>query len=320
MKLVLDVMGNDNSPEYALIAAKKFKHKYPEVDFVIAGDKEKINDNTFEIIDTKNVVHTEESPASMLRNTESSMFKAISCVKEGNADGMITAGTTAAYVLLSNYIIKPIVGINKPGFMSYVPTSNGRGFMFLDVGANLHCTGDDLYKFAIMANIYCKEVLKKQNPSIGILNIGTEENKGLDYQQEANVLLKNNKDLNYTGFIESRELLDGKVDIVVCDGYTGNMVLKALEGSLLAINKLLKKEYKKPWNYLGALFSIGVIKKIKKNFDYKNHAGAFVVGLNKNIVKTHGNAKDQEWYSAIEMLYSAIKNNLVETIKKNFSI
>jgi len=89
---------------------------------------------------------------------------------------------------------------------------------------------------------------------------------------------------------------------------------------LLAINKLLKREYKKPWNYLGALFSLGVIKNIKKNFDYKNHAGAFVVGLNKNIVKTHGNAKEQEWYSAIEMLYSAIKNNLVETIQKNFSI
>jgi len=171
-----------------------------------------------------------------------------------------------------------------------------------------------------MANIYSQEVLKKVKPTIGILNIGTEENKGFAFQQEANILLKNNKELNYVGFIESRDIIEGIVDIVVCDGYTGNMVLKALEGSLLAINKLLKKEYKKPWNYLGALFSLGVIKKIKKNFDYKNNAGAFVIGLKKNIVKTHGNAKDQEWYSAIRMLYSAIKNNLVEMIQKNLSI
>jgi len=320
MKLIIDVMGNDNLPEYALKAAKRFKRDYPEVDFIIAGDKEKINDNTFEIIDTKDIVHTEDSPASMLRNTKSSMFKALVCVNEGKADGMVTAGTTAAYVLLSNYIIKPIPGISKPGFMSYVPTSNGKGFMFLDVGANLNCTGEDLYKFAIMANIYSKEVLKKQNPTIGVLNIGTEENKGHVFQQEANVLLKNNKQLNYVGFIESRDIIEGIVDIVICDGYTGNMVLKALEGCLFAINKLLKKEYKKPWNYLGALFSIGVIKKIKKNFDYKNNAGAFVIGLKKNIVKTHGNAKDQEWYSAIRMLYSAIKNNLVSTIEEKISI
>jgi len=320
MKLVIDVMGNDNSPEYALAAAKKFKQKHPEVDFVVAGDKEKINDNTFEVLDTKNVVHTEDSPAQMLRNTESSMCKALSYVNEGKAEGMVTAGTTAAYVLLSNYIIKPLPGVNKPAFMSYVPTSNGRGFMFLDVGANLNCTGEDLYKFAMMGNIYCQNVLKKQNPTIGVLNIGTEDTKGFAFQQDANKLLKEDKSLNYVGFVESRELLEGVVDIVVCDGYTGNMVLKALEGSLLAINKLLKKEYKKPLNYLGALFSLGVIKKIKKNFDYKNHAGAFVVGLNKNVVKTHGNAKDIEWYSAIDMLYSAVKNNLVGTIQKNFSI
>jgi glycerol-3-phosphate acyltransferase PlsX len=322
MKLVLDVMGGDNPIIEPINAAKKFIKKHNDVQITLVGDQQEISkhiqeDKHFSIVHAQNVIHTDDSIPSMLRNTESSMYKALMLVNDGAADGMLTGGTTAAYVTLGFYLIKPIDKINKGAFMSYVPTSNGKGFMFLDVGANLTCDAQDLVNFAIMGNIYAKDVRKIKNPTIAILNIGTEDNKGFAFQQEAHKILKDMKNINYIGFIEGKEIIRGVVDVVVSDGYSGNLTLKALEGGLMAINSLMKTEYKKPQNWFGALGSLSVIKRIKKNFDYKNHAGAFFVGLNKNIVKTHGSAKELEFSSALKMLYESVSIDLVDKIKKN---
>jgi glycerol-3-phosphate acyltransferase PlsX len=324
MKLLVDVMGGDSKFSDLITGIRNFQKQHNDVNIVLCGDKsiiDKCIDKTdkFEIIHASDVVHTEDSPLKILRSSTSSMYVGLKEVSEGRADGMLTAGSTPAYVLLSFHIIKPINGVNKPAFMSYVPTVDGRGFMFLDVGANLHCSKDDLVQFAKMGNIYCREIRKYTNPRISILNIGTETNKGFEFQQEAHQILKNDKTLNYLGFIESRDLLTGETDIVVADGYSGNMTLKALEGSLMTVNSILKTEFKKPKNLLGAIFSLGVIKKIKKSFDYKRYAGAFVIGLQKNICKTHGNAKSEEILSALNMLYDSVNLNLVDKIEKNIN-
>ncbi|MDR3290407.1 MAG: phosphate acyltransferase PlsX [Rickettsiales bacterium] len=299
MRLVLDVMGSDNKPIEAINAARNFIKIHNDVEIILIGKENEIkqylnSSDKFEIINADNVIHTEDSIHSMLRNIESSMYKALEMVKNGLANGMVTAGTTAAYTALSYFIIKPIKGINKGAFMSFIPTTGLNEFVFLDVGANLNCSGEDLYQFAKMGNIYCKEISHINNPRINVLNIGTEDTKGFEFHHVANKLLKEDKTLNYQGFIESRYLLQGVSDVVVCDGYTGNITLKSMEGSLVSINKLMKKEFKKPWNILGAILSLGVIKVIRKKFDYKRNAGAFVIGLNKTVVKCHGSADTQE--------------------------
>jgi glycerol-3-phosphate acyltransferase PlsX len=252
MRLVVDVMG-ESPIEKTIDGIRKFASIHKDLKLILVGKTALIKkvlktENEFEIVDAKEVVSPTTPLTSTLRNRNTSMYIGMMMVQNNQADGMLTAGYTAAYVALSHLIIKPIPGINKPAFMSYVPTANGRGFIFLDVGANITCSGHDLYQFALMANIYCQSIRKIKSPIIKVLNIGTEENKGFDFQKEANILLKQNNKINYQGFIESRELTLGEADIVVCDGYTGNVALKALEGCMLGINGLLKKEYKKPKN------------------------------------------------------------------------
>jgi glycerol-3-phosphate acyltransferase PlsX len=251
IKIVLDVMGSDFDSLYAIEGARIFLKKHKDVQITLCGNKENILSyikpkDDFLILEANNIIHTHDSFPSMLRNKESSMYKSFEGVSLGKYDGMVSAGTTSAFVLLSNTIIKTLPQITKPAFMSYVPKDNGSAFMFLDVGANLECDASNLHQFAKLGNIYAKTINKVDEPKIYILNIGTEENKGFLFQQEAHKILLQDKSLNYCGFIESRYLLSSDADVVVCDGYTGNVALKALEGSLLSINKVLKQEFKKP--------------------------------------------------------------------------
>ena len=324
MKLSLDVMGFENKISEAIIAARKFVKKHPDVQIILVGNQQEIiqniKKNEFEIVDAKEVIKMDDSPITALRKSESSMYKAIKLVADNVTDGVLSAGSTACYVTLVYYLIKTIPGITKPGFMPFLPTTGENKFFgMIDVGANKDCSGEDLYNFAKMANIYFKSVHNNSNPKIGVINIGTEKSKGFQYHHDVNEILLKNKNLNYVGFVEPRYLLQGVVDIAVCDGYTGNLVLKSLEGGLKAISTALKKSYKKPWNWLGALFSIFAIKDVSKTFDYKNKAGAIVLGLNKSAVKTHGSADKEQFVSALNLLYDIIKNNVTAKIKKSFN-
>lgn len=315
-------MGSDYDSQYAIIAARKFLKNHPDIEITLCGQEENIKkyitpSDKFVILHASNVIHTQDSFASMMRNSESSIYKSLTLLNKDQYDGMITAGTTAAVVLLGNFIIKPIQGINKAAFMSYVPKANKEPFMFLDVGANLECSAEDLVQFAKMGNIYSNSINKVEKPKVYILNIGTEDNKGFPAHQQAHTILKQQSSINYCGFIESRYLLTSDADVIVCDGFSGNIALKAIEGGLMSLNTVLKHEFKKPWNFLGALLSLSVFKNIKKIFDYKKNAAAFIAGLNKNVVKTHGSAKDEEWYSAMEKLYIAINIDLKSIISKN---
>lgn len=324
MKIALDVMGFENNISEAIKATRKFVKKYNDVNVILVGDSKQIKplikENEFEICHAKDVIQMNTSPIQALRMNESSMYKAVELVKNNVADGILSAGSTACYVTIVRFLLNPIENLARTGFMPFLPTTiKGKYFVIIDVGANKECEGQDLYNFAKMANIYFKSVENIPNPSIGVINIGTEANKGFEYHHIANDMLSNDKELNYVGFVEPRELMQGIVDIAICDGYTGNLVLKSLEGGLKALSISLKKNFKKPWNWLSAISSIFVLKNVKKTFDYKNKAGAIVLGLSKPAVKTHGSADEQQFYSALVLLHEVIKNKVTEKIQKQFN-
>jgi glycerol-3-phosphate acyltransferase PlsX len=320
MKLAIDVMGFENDISEAIKACRKFGKLYKDVQFILVGNQSEIQarlnqKDHFEIVHAPDVVKMDDNPMLAIRKTNSSMYKAIELVQKNQADGVLSAGSSTCYVPMAFVLLQLIKGINKPAFMPYLPSANKKGFMMLDVGANKECTGIDLYQFAKMGNIYSQLIRKIPNPRVGIINIGTEIDKGFLFQKEAYQLIAKDKDINFVGFVEPRELLTGVVDVAVADGYTGNITLKSLEGGLSAIKTTMKKEFKKPWNCFAALCSLGVISALTKTFDYRNNAGAFVIGLQKIAVKTHGNADEQQFTSSIRMLYEAVEKNVIGNIQ-----
>lgn len=318
-KIVVDCMGFENKPEEAIKAALEYSKKNPDVFFILSGDMDLIsphieNNINFTCLSTSQIITMDDNPLSARKKTESSMYKAIELVANDGADAVISAGSSGAYVGLTYSMFGKVSEKIKPGFMSWVPTTKNNGFYFLDVGANKEFTGEELYYLGLMAQKFITGTTNKKNPRIGLLNIGVEENKGFSFHSEANVLFKNNNDnLNYLGFVEPRELIEGICDILVADGYSGNLVLKSLEGALKSVSKILKTSYKR--NILAAIFSIGIIKKIYKTFNYKNNAGAIVLGLNKLALKTHGSADKKQFLSTIRMAHEALKSNLISVIK-----
>lgn len=319
----VDVMGFENSSNDAIKACRDFVKKNNNVKLILVGDPNIIKpfllkENEFRIIEATDVISMEDEPMSVRSRKESSMYQAILAVKNNEADGVLSAGNTACYVFLTHLLIGKIPNISKHGFMPFVPTRIGNGFNLLDVGANKECDANDLITFAKMGDLYAKSVRKISNPKIAIANIGTEDNKGLERHIEANKILKNDKTINYIGFVEPRDLMEGVADVVITDGFVGNIILKTLEGTAKSISKALKDELKKPAGWLG-LLGFMAFKRLKNKFDYKNNAGAIVIGLNKPVVKTHGSADYQQFYSSLRMLKETIENDVTSKIKENFS-
>jgi len=321
MKIALDVMGFENKLSEAIVAARKFTILNKGVKIVLVGNQDLIKQclkpiDKFEIVHASNFISMDDTPITALRKEDTSMQVAISLVKSKKVDAVVSAGSTSCFVPLVKTTLGSIDNVPKFGFMPFLPTTNKVGCNMLDVGANINVDGTDLYHFALMANEYARLVRKIPKPKIGVLNIGTERHKGYDYHREADDLLRANKNLNYVGFIEPKGLLDGNVDICVCDGFSGNICLKAMEGTLKTVGHILKRNYKKPWNWVGAAGSVPVIKTLTKTFDYRNHAGAIVLGANGIAIKTHGSADWKQFYSALKMAYDCINNNLLHNIKR----
>lgn len=250
MKIALDVMGYENDLSHAIKAARKFKKHHHSVSIILVGNQDQINKlikpNEFEVVHANDVIKMDDNPMMALRNSNSSMYKAIKLVADNNADGVLSAGSTPCYIALVYFLLKTIKDISKPGFMPFLPASNKKFLILMDAGANKTCSGEDLYNFAKMTDVYAKHVENIPNPKIGIINIGTEKEKGFEYHQKAYDLLSNDKSMNFVGYLEPRYILNGVVDIAINDGYTGNLVLKSVEGGLKALTYTMKKSFKKP--------------------------------------------------------------------------
>ncbi len=325
--IAFDVMGSDNGLIPAVDAAIKLLGEQKGLKIIFVGDekeiksclhKKKYNHDQVEIFNTTEVIDMKGDIMDIRRKKDSSMVKALELVRDNKADAVTTGGATAPFIAGCHFILGKIKGIERPGFMPVIPTIiKDKVTLLIDVGANLECDPEDIEKFAIMATAYSKSVRDVDSPKVALLNIGEEESKGFDMHKKAYKLLKGNKDLNFIGNIEPRYLTSGIADIIVSDGYSGNVALKSIEG----IGKMLLTEIKSAitktlWRKMAALRLKKAFKEVSVKFDYKNHAGAILLGAKKIAFKSHGSSDKKSFYATLRMTYEAIENDVLNKMTK----
>ncbi len=268
----------------------------------------------------ENVISASEKPAKALKiGRKTSMFEAISCVAQGNADAVVSSGNTGAYMALSKILIGAIDGIERPAIVSILPNVLNSTVM-LDLGANTDCSPAKLLQFAIMGKAVSQVLQRIENPRIGLLNIGTERTKGTDLLEEAYELLERAQGLNFIGFVEGTDITNGTADVIVTDGFTGNVSLKTMEGTIRYIAHTLKTGFSSSlMSKVGYLCCRNAIKTLKNAIDPRNHNGAPLVGLKKISIKSHGNSDAVGFANAISVAVKLAKSGFVENIEKMIS-
>ncbi|KGF10575.1 phosphate acyltransferase [Peptostreptococcus sp. MV1] len=329
MKIVIDGMGGDNAPmapvEGACMAVKEYG-----VDIVITGDKDQLeaelakhdcDKSKIEIVHTTQIITNDEKPvAAIRRKTDSSMVVALNMVKNKEADAMVSAGSTGALLSGGVFVIKRIKGISRPCICTAIPTMDGGVSLLSDTGANVDCNGQQLVDFAAMSNIYAKRVMKIDNPRIALANIGTEEGKGNELLKTTYDLLKDRKDMNFIGNMETREILNGVCDVVICDGFIGNVIVKTLEGTVLSLFKKMKETIMSSTKAkIGALLMKDSLKGLKDSLDYSSHGGAPFLGVEGGLIKAHGSSDARAIKNAIRQAIQFVDGNVVEEIRAYIS-
>tara|TARA_A100001011_G_scaffold377502_1_gene441220 strand:+ start:367 stop:1365 length:999 start_codon:yes stop_codon:yes gene_type:complete len=327
IKIAVDAMGGDNSPK-KIIDGIIHNHQYDKNNFYkIFGDKKKIqslinskvNNNNFEIINTLNKVNSEDSPLEAAKKgKDTSMWLAIESVKNKSCDIVISAGNTGALLVISKLNLKMIENIDKPALSALWPNKNGMSVV-LDLGANIECSPKNLFDFSLMGAALYRS-LYSNIPNVALLNIGSEELKGNETIKETFKLLNNKKtqDFNFSGYIEGNELMNGNVNVIVSDGFTGNVALKTAEGTANFITSELKKALN--GNLIGkisSLLNISNLKKFKKRLDPRRYNGAIFIGLDSPVVKSHGGTDFIGFSNSLDVCSRIIKGNLIEKIKNN---
>ena len=323
--IALDVMSGDNGPAPAILGSIKALQSIDDLRVDLVGDQDIINQTLksidmslrerITIIHTKEFIKMDEDILSAIRNKkQSSMRLSINRVKNNEAHACVSAGNTGALMSLSKIILKTIDGIDRPAICTSLPTKK-KFMQVLDLGANIECNAQNLYQFAVMGSSVVKSLEISDNPRVGLLNIGAEEFKGRDEIKLAADLL-NKSNINYVGFVEGNGMFSGDYDVIVTDGFTGNIALKSIEGVAGMIKHFIKSEYNKNlYNKLSAIVSLPVMKGVKKKMDPRVYNGASFLGLNGIVIKSHGSADDFSYSNAIQTAYYESKNNLLANIK-----
>ena len=328
--IAVDAMGGDNSPYKSLKGVEIFLSKYDNVKVILFGDEFLINDSirqkninlkNIEIVHTSENVLDDDTASTILRNRKnSSIYKGLESIKDLQFSGFVSAGNTAALMILSRLILGMIKGIDRPAICSVIPNNSGFSIM-LDLGANINVNASNLLQFAIMGYNYHLILQPNYKPSIGIINIGTEVNKGFEYLQEASDLIKSSflKDY-YSGFIEPNKITSGVCNIMICDGYTGNIMLKTAEGMSKFITDNLKNIFQKSiLNNLVYKFLQKDFIKFKDEINPDKYNGASFIGVNGVSIKSHGSATPYAFACAIERCYEFINNNINQKISDQFN-
>lgn len=320
MKLAIDAMSGDLGCAPVIEACEGFAKDHKDVELFVTGKKEELEalrvfDN-ITIVDARDVVKMTDSPLGVRRQKESSMVKALMMARNNEVDGVVSCGSTGAFYTGAMLFVKRIAGVEKSCLMATLPTINKRGTCLLDVGANSENTAEQLKQFGLMGSLYSELVRGVNKPKVALLNIGAEDHKGDEMHQEAYKLLKDSS-LNFVGNIEGRELLDGDVDVVVTDGFSGNIALKSMEGTALTVMKIVKNGLlSSTLSKIGALLAKGSLKSSLSEFDYKSVGGALMMGFTKAIVKAHGGSDAKAFRSAMELAYTMVENDVVEKMKE----
>lgn len=327
MKVVVDGMGGDNAPQ-AIVEACVLAQKEYGVDIIITGKEDLINAELkkydynrekISIVNAEEVITNNEAPVKALKTKkESSLVKALNMVKAGEADAIVSAGSTGAFLAGCTLIVKRIKGISRPALSPVMPGKYGP-FMVIDVGANADCKPQYLEQFAKLGKVYFENVLGVSNPTIGLVNIGAEEEKGNELTKEAFKLLKE-ADVNFVGNVEPRDIPEGKVNVLVCDGFVGNTIIKMYEGVAGTMLKELQSEIMSTTRgKVGGLLLKPVFRKFKKKYDYKEYGGAAFLGVDGICIKAHGSSDARAFKNAIKVSKTYHDTKVLEKVKSAFN-
>ena len=326
MRIILDGMGGDNAPsaivEGAVLASKEINHE-----IVIIGQEElinqelkkyKYNNEKITVADAREVITNDEAPVRAVRSKkDSSIVKGINMIKQGEGDIFISAGSTGALLSGGLFILGRIQGIDRPALASIYPIVGGEPSLLVDAGANAECKPNNLLEFGIMGNIYMEKVIGRPSPRVGLVNIGTEAAKGSTLTKAAYELLEQSN-MNFVGNVEAREVPKSACDVIVCDGFTGNVVLKLTEGLAWNILQVIKRKFTDGVKAkLGAALLIDKLGELKKEFDYSEYGGARILGIKGPIVKMHGSSNANAVKNTILKGIPFVEENVVETIQNS---
>ena len=324
-KLALDVMSGESDPHASIEAAIQALKNDDALEFYLVGNEEKISDlfpedlmQRVDIIHTDEVVSMDESPVDALRKKKnSSMRLSVNLVSEGKADACVSSGNTGALMANAKYVLKTLPTIDRPAFMKAIPTKGDYTYM-LDLGANSSCSAEQLYQFALMGNVVAREIKGISSPRVALLNIGEEEIKGHEMIKEASILLEDSP-INYVGYIEGNDIVENKADVIVTDGFTGNIAIKAMEGTIALMTSVLKEslddESINESYSLGSKYALDIF---NKSIDPRKHNGAFLVGLNGIVVKSHGSSDSYGYYHAILTAVNEVKKEIIPKLIDTF--
>ncbi|HEY5810211.1 MAG TPA: phosphate acyltransferase PlsX [Povalibacter sp.] len=310
LTIAVDAMGGDHGPTVTVPASLDALARERDLRIVLVGLADTLRPlladaaqfgERISVREATQVVTMDERPQDALRKKkDSSMRVAIDMVKAGEADACVSAGNTGALMATARFVLKTVDGIDRPAIISRIRARHGHTHM-LDLGANSECSAEHLYQFAVMGSVVASDMHGISNPKVGILNIGEEETKGDGVVQEAARLLSASK-LNYVGFVEGNDIFSGEVDVVVTDGFTGNVALKSMEGLANMLVGAIKTEYtRNPLRYIGALASWPVLRSLRREFDPRTYNGASMVGLTGVVIKSHGSADALSFGNAIRV-------------------
>lgn len=321
MKLAIDAMGGDHAPKEIVLGAVRAVESFPDVEVILVGDEAQIKPlitahDRIKILHTDEVIlGTDEPVKAVRRKKNSSMVLAAKLVADEEADACISAGNTGALMAAGLFVVGRIDGIERPALAPTLPTIGGEGFLLLDVGANVDAKPEHLLQNAIMGSIYVEKVRGVEKPRVGLLNIGTEEKKGNELAKQAFDLLKD-APIHFIGNVEARDLLEGVADVVVTDGFTGNMVLKTIEGTALSVFSMLKSTLTSSLKTkLAAAMIMPDLKGLKAKMDYSEYGGAGLFGLKAPVIKAHGSSDANSLFSAIRQAREMVEKEVAFTIK-----
>jgi len=323
--IAIDAMGGDFGPEVVIPAAARVIRGHKTIRIILVGDETKIRqclnennialNNQIEIVHASEVVEMHDEPGMAIRKKkDSSMRVAINLVREEKAQAAVSAGNTGALMGIAKFVLKTLPGIDRPAISTTIPSITGHTHM-LDLGANVDCSADHLFQFAVMGSVLAEAVDSTAKPRVGLLNIGSEAMKGNAQVKQADALLAT-APINYIGYVEGDDIYNGSVDVVVCDGFVGNISLKTSEGVAKMISHFMKDEFGRGlYNKLAALIAMPVLKAFKKRIDPRSYNGASMLGLNGIVIKSHGGADIIGYANAIEIALLEVEKSVPQNIR-----
>lgn len=328
--VAIDCMGGDHGPRVTVPAAINFLSAHPDARAILVGLENEVAEalkqargdirDRITLRHATEVVQMDESPAAALRSKkDSSMRVIVNLLKAGEAQACVSAGNTGALMAISRFVLKTLDGIDRPAIVSLLPNIKGTYTYVLDLGANVDCGPEHLLQFGLMGSTLVAAVEHKESPTVGLLNIGEEDIKGNEVVKRAAELLRASG-LNFIGNVEGDDIYKGKCDVVVCDGFVGNVALKTAEGVAQMLGGALKEEFSRNWlTKLAALVALPVLKSFRNRFDHRRYNGASLVGLRGIVVKSHGSADAYSFENAIQRAFEEVQNDVLARLTRRFN-